>query len=49
VLAQPLRALDEDYEVGIWAWTRSCARRTVVAAARDAALRLDWKAAANSS
>ncbi len=49
VLAEPLGPLDEDYEVG----NKSVdplmrAVDTALAAARDAALRLDWKAAANS-
>src|SRR6266850_440386 len=49
VLAQPLGALDEDYEVGnMGVDPLMRAVSTAVAAARDAALRLDWKAAADS-
>jgi LmbE family N-acetylglucosaminyl deacetylase len=49
LLAQPLGPLDEDYEIGNLGVDPLM--RTVDAAlvaARDAALRLDWKAAANS-
>ncbi len=49
ILAQPLGALDEDYEVGNMGVDPLM--RTVdgaLVAARDAALRLDWKAAAGS-
>jgi LmbE family N-acetylglucosaminyl deacetylase len=49
LLAQPLGPLDEDYEIGNMGVDPLM--RTVdasVVAARDAALRLDWKAAANS-
>src|SRR5713226_4774057 len=49
VLAQPLGALDEDYEVGnMGVDPLMRAVSTAVATARDAALRLDWKAAADS-
>ena len=49
VLAQPLGALDEDYEVGnMGVDPLMRAVGTAVATARDAALRLDWKAAADS-
>src|SRR5260370_2901274 len=49
LLAQPLGPLDEDYEIGNMGVDPLM--RTVdafVVAARDAALRLDWKAAASS-
>jgi LmbE family N-acetylglucosaminyl deacetylase len=49
VLAEPLGPLDEDYEVGnmgVDPLMRSVDQALV--AARDAALRLDWKAATNS-
>ena len=48
-LAQPLGSLDEDYEtvnMGVDPLMRSV--DTALVAARDAALRLDWKAATNS-
>jgi len=49
VLAQPLGALDEDYEVGnMGVDPLMRAVSTALATARDAALRLDWKAAADS-
>ena len=49
VLAQPLGALDEDYEVGnMGVDPLMRAVSTAVATAREAALRLDWKAAADS-
>jgi LmbE family N-acetylglucosaminyl deacetylase len=48
-LAQPLGALDEDYEVGnMGVDPLMRAVSTALAAARDAALRLEWKAAADS-
>jgi LmbE family N-acetylglucosaminyl deacetylase len=49
LLAQPLGPLDEDYEIGnmgVDPLMRSV--DTALVAARDSALRLDWKAAANS-
>jgi LmbE family N-acetylglucosaminyl deacetylase len=49
VLAQPLGALDEDYEVGnMGVDPLMRAVSTALATARDAALRLDWQAAADS-
>jgi len=49
LLAVPLGPLDEDYEVGnMGVDPLMRAVSTVLAAARDAALRLDWKAAADS-
>jgi len=48
LLAQPLGPLDEDYEMGNMVSTRSCGPWMRLVSARDAALRLDWKTAANS-
>ena len=49
VLAQPLGPLDEDYEVGnMGVDPLMRAVSSALAAARDTALRLDWKAAADS-
>src|SRR5947209_6347235 len=49
ILAQPLGPLDEDYEVGnMGVDPLMRAVSTALATARDAALRLDWKAAADS-
>jgi LmbE family N-acetylglucosaminyl deacetylase len=49
VLAQPLGPLDEDYEMGnMGVDPLMRAVGTALAAARDAALRLDWKAAVDS-